>query len=182
MDSDPYSSNSFIETSRIEPFISFKTEDSVKIFETIFLNDESETIVFSSASFTENYDFLNGTIDTLSMKSSEYMAVKKALKDGLDINDLRYYVPKFAFKMDLFVTPDNALFFGDGKEIPYHSLMLEDVVLEDLKPISKIDRINSYIMNYNKRLSTSVFRSIEADEIRRNIRVIGKSKQKVKTA
>ena len=182
MDPDPYSNNSFIEASRIEPYISFENDNGIKSFDTIFLNDESETIVFSKAIFTEDYKFLAGNVDCLSMKSSEYMAVKKALREGLDIKELKFYKPKFAFETNLLVNDNKTFIVVDGIEIPYHGSMLDDVVLEDLKPTSKIDRINNYIINHNRRLSTSVFRDVEASELRKNIKVISKSKQKVKTA
>ncbi len=182
MDLDPYSNNSFIVASRIEPYISFENDGNVKTFNTIFLNDESETIVFSKSVFTKDYKFLRGSVDALSMKSASYMAVKKAIKDGLDISELKYYRPDFAIYTNLSVTEDSTLLIQDGIVMAYKTSMIDDLVLEDLKPTSKIDRINNYIINYNRRLSTSVFRDIEADELRKNIRVISKSKQKVKSA
>ena len=182
MDPDPYSNNSFIEVNRIEPFISFKNENSIKTFNTIFLNDESETIVFSEANFTENYDFLQGQIKALSLRPEEYMVIKKAIKEGLDIRELVNYKPEYATITNLFITDKKSTLIADENEIPYHKVIINDIILEDLKPTNKIDRINNYLMRYNKKLSTSVFREIEAEELRKNIRVIESSKQKIKTA
>ncbi|MBR3362729.1 MAG: hypothetical protein IKG40_02255 [Bacilli bacterium] len=182
MDSDPYSNNSFIEVNKIEPYISFKNENGIKSFSAIFLNDETETIIFSGAEFTEDYKFLKGNMDCLSMRTCEYMAIKKAIKDGFDIRELKHYKPKFAFETNILVTDTDALVVLDGIEVPYHSSRIDDLVLEDLKVRNKIDRFNNYIINYNRRLSTSVFRNIEADELRKDIKVISKSTQKVKTA
>lgn len=182
MDPDPYSNNSFIEINRIEPFISFKNENSIKTFNIIFLNDESETIIFSEANFTENYSFLQGQINALSLKNTEYMAIKKAIKNGLNIKELLNYNPKYAVKTNLFVTRKNTILETEQRQIPYHKWIIDGIVLEELIPNNKIDRINNYLMSYNKKLSTSVFREIEAEEFRKNIRVIEGSKQKIKTA
>ena len=124
MDSDPYSDNIFVETSIIKPFILFKNEDFIKVFNTIFLNDESETIVFSEANFTEDYKFLKGSIKALSLRTSEYMAIKTVIKNGLDIEKLRYYKPGFAIETNLLVTDDKALLVQEGMEIPYSASMI----------------------------------------------------------
>ena len=182
MDPDPYSNNSFIEINRIEPFISFKHENSIKTFNTIFLNDESETLVFSKTNFTEDYKFLQGEINALSLRTDEYMAIKKAIKNELSIKELINYNPYYATKTNLFVTREKTTLMEDTWQIPYYKTMIDDIILEDLNPVNKIDRVNNYLLSYNKKLSTSVFREIEAEELRKSIKVIENSNQKIKTA
>ncbi|MBR2833463.1 MAG: hypothetical protein IKE75_03415 [Bacilli bacterium] len=182
MDPDPYSNNSFIETNKIEPFFSFKHENSIKTFNTIFLNDETETLVFSEINFTEKYYFLNGEIKALSLRENEYMAIKKAIKNGLNIKELINYKPKYAVKTNLSVTRKKTILEYDGRQMPFHKSLIDSIVLEDLNVINKIDKINNYLIDYNRKKQIDIFREIEVEKLRKNIKVIENPKQKIKTA
>lgn len=163
--------NSLIESKKVKPYISYEENNGIKTFKTVSMIDDSESIVFSIAYFDNDYNFLKGQINAISCRTDEYMAIKKYINNGdIVLPDLVNY-PFGNIEISKLTTTKKTQKFeisinGQMKEIPYMSI--DAIVLDDMRAISKIDKMNNYLMNHNKNksLNTNVFKQIEKEYTR----------------
>ena len=190
MDPEPSLSSTFIDCTKIDPYISYSERNGIKTFTTINMIDDNETIVFSEANLDEKYKLLEGTVHTLTLSKETYAAVKKTVKDGLPLYELAHADLKPMESAILKVNKDGqkyGIMTENGLvELPNHFNNLNHVAIEDKFLISKPDRINNFIIKNGllPSLPTSVFKEIEKESKKPEITVVYSKKdfQKVKTA
>lgn len=187
MDSDPYSTQTFITSKKIKPFISYEENSEIKTFNVISMIDDSESIVFSNANFDSDYNLLYGEINALSFKSDRYNAIKKLIVEEISLTDLKDVKlnPEAVSILKTSVLGTTFSIDSDDKmiEVPYSYRLLNEIVLEDLVVRGEADKINDYLMKVatGKKCETKVFENIERKHTMFKV-ITSKPKQKVKTA
>ena len=71
MDPEEPSLSTFIDCTKIEPYISYDEICGIKTFNTINMIDDNESIVFSEVNLDENYKLLTGSINVITLKKDE---------------------------------------------------------------------------------------------------------------
>lgn len=190
MDPEPSLSSTFIDCTKIEPYISYSEKNGIKTFNTINMIDDNETIVFSEANLDEKYKLLEGTIHTLILSKEKYAAVKKTVREGLPLYELINADLDPIEAAILKVNKDGqkyGIMTENGiVELPEYYNNLSHIAIEDRFLRSNIDKINNYIIKYGilTSLPTSVFKEIEKENKKPEITVVysNKTYQKAKTA
>jgi len=190
MDPEPNlkNSNTFIDSKKIKPFISYNENNGIKSFNTISMIDESESIVLTAVNFDTDYNFLCGKLTALTFKSKEYHGLKNIINQGISLTDLLSCNLNYAETAVLNINSHNTTLEisldGKMKQIPFIKSMLQDIVLEDKYIFSKTDKINNFLLEYkpNKTLSTKIFKDIEEEEFKKQFKAIKTEKQKIKSA
>ena len=190
MDPEPDLKNShtFIDQTKIEPYISYEENNGIKSFNTISMIDDSESIVLTSIIFDSDYNFLCGKLTALTFKNQEYLGIKNIISQAISLKDLMACNLDYT-EITILNTDQNGSSLeisldGEMKKIPFIKPMLEDIVLDDKNLINKFDKINNFLLEYttNKKASTKVFKDIEQAEFKKQFKVIKTEKQKIKSA
>lgn len=187
MDSDPYSTQTFITSKKIKPYISYEENNEIKSFDVISMIDDSESIVFSSANFDSNYNLLYGEVNALSFASDRYNAIKNLIDTDISLSDLVNVElnPEAVSILKTSALEAKFLIDSDDRmiELPYSYQFLNEIVLDDLMVRGEADQINDYLMKVaaGKKCSTKVFENIERKYAMFKV-ITTQKKQKVKSA
>ncbi len=190
MDPEEPSLSTFIDCTKIEPYISYNEICGIKTFNTINMIDDNESIVFSEVNLDENYKLLTGSINVITLKKDDYANVKKIIKEGFPLDEIIYANLNPIEISTLNVNKEGQKYgiIKNNKiiDLPISFNNIGDIAIENKNLISRVDRINNYIIKYGilDGLPTSVFKEIEMENRKPEITVIyNESKiQKIKTA
>lgn len=195
MDSEPSLGNSggYTQTiasmsKKVKPYISFEEMGGVKQFDTISMVDDTESLVFSSAKFDDNYHLLHGELYLIELERAEYMSIKNRISDDFSLADLVYCQVKPRQVSILNTGPNERRIetlvdevFMEGPNL----FDLANAAIDDYRLRSVSDRINNYLIRYGtcRNLSVEVFKEIEAEkDSLDNVITFQKAKKIAKTA